>query len=95
MRRYVVIATILRLYKRSLLARKRTGAQISLLGRDMRRDVKVKDVHRQAHSCTCVGDIHNTCNVALNRGTGEQQINLVVIVTCRQVSSCSVVAPSS
>jgi uncharacterized NAD(P)/FAD-binding protein YdhS len=67
-----------------LLARKCTRAQIALLSRNMRRDVEVKDVHRQAHSCTGIRNIDHTCYVALNGGAGEQQVDLVVIVTCRQ-----------
>ena len=63
-----------------LLACKGAASQITLLGRNVRRNIEVEDVHRQSHSRTRVGNVYNTCDVALDRGAREQEIDLVVVV---------------
>lgn len=46
----------------------------------MRANVKVEDVDRQAHGRAAVRNVHNACYVTLHRRTGEQEVDLIVIV---------------
>lgn len=61
-------------------ARKRTSPQILLLRRQMRTDIKIKDIYRQPHRRTRIGNIHNTRHVSLHRRTRQQQVDLVIAV---------------
>ena len=70
-------------------AGKRARPEITLLGRKMRANVKVKDIHGQPHSRTRIGNIDDTSHMALNRRTRQQEVDLVVVVTCHVVSKKS------
>lgn len=49
---------------------KGTSAHVQLLGRHRRgTDVKVEDVHREAQSGACIGNINNASDVPLDRST--------------------------
>lgn len=43
-------------------------------------DVEVEDVHRQAQRRARVGDVDDARHVALDRGAGQEEVNLVVAV---------------
>ena len=60
--------------------------QISLLCGLMRANVKVEYVHWQTHSGACIGDIHNASYMTLYRRTRQQQVDLIIVVTCSNVS---------
>lgn len=63
-----------------LFACKCTAAHISLLSRDVRRNIEVEYVHWQAHSSARIRDINNAGNMPLHRCARQQQIYLVVII---------------
>jgi hypothetical protein len=64
-----------------LRAGKCTASQVPLLRRLMRTDVEVEDIHRQAHSRARVWYIYYSGHVALHWRAGQQQVDLVVIVS--------------
>lgn len=58
----------------------RAVGHVELLGRPGRRNVEVKDIHRQADGRARIRDVHDARYVALDRGAGEQKVDLVVAV---------------
>jgi hypothetical protein len=48
----------------------------------MRRDVKVKDIHRHPHRRARIRDIDHAREMPLHRRAREQQVDLIVIVSC-------------
>lgn len=57
---------------------KRTASHVQHLSLAGGRDIEVKDVHRQTEGGAGVGDVDDACHVALNRGAGEEEVDLVV-----------------
>jgi hypothetical protein len=49
-------------------------------------DVEIEDIHRKTNRSACVRNIHDTRNMALDRRTRQQKIDLVIIVPWRIVS---------
>jgi hypothetical protein len=57
---------------------KRTASHVQLRSLAGGGDIEVKDVHRQTEGGAGVGDVDDACHVALNRGAGEEEVDLVV-----------------
>ena len=66
---------------------KGTSTQILLLCRNMWAYVEVEYIHRKSHCCARVRNVDDACNVSLNGCTGEQQVDLIVVVAYRTVSA--------
>lgn len=58
----------------------RTAAEVSLLSIECRggRDVKIKDIHRQAERGASVGHVDDARHVALDGRARKQKVDLVV-----------------
>lgn len=68
-----------------LLAGNGTSAHVQLLDVRLGTDIKVEDVGWKTKSCASIGDVDDTCQVALNRRTRQEEVNLVVGVTCKTI----------
>lgn len=77
---FAIRASILNLALRNA-SLKCTRPQVSLGRLPRRRNVEVKDVHWQPEGCARIRDVDNTRDMALNWGTREEQVDLVITVS--------------